>query len=98
MAAKYFVGVNAQTNDHHAVHKEGCPFLPEERKRIYLGEFRCGSEAIREGRRYFSRTKGCLFCSKEKNRNEKNYVLHKLKDSSTIPAKCWQESMVCCLN
>jgi hypothetical protein len=65
MSAKYYVAVRPQINENHAVHKEGCPFLPDDNKRIYLGEFSSGKDAVREGQRHFIRTKGCIFCSKE---------------------------------
>ena len=61
------MAVRPQTNDCHAVHKEGCPFLPDDGKRIYLGEFNSGMEAIKESQSHFSKTKGCIFCSKEKH-------------------------------
>ena len=63
---KYYVAIRPQINEYHAIHKEGCPFLPDEEKRIYLGEFNSGMEAVKESQSHFSKTKGCIFCSKEK--------------------------------
>ena|SRR5450759_1607242 len=65
MVEKYYVAIRPQTNEQHAVHKEGCPFLPDDEKRIYLGVFNSGKDAVREGQRHFDRTNSCLFCSKE---------------------------------
>ncbi|MGD0343070.1 MAG: hypothetical protein ABSA76_15325 [Bacteroidales bacterium] len=71
MAAKYYVAIRPQTNEHHAVHKEDCPFLPDDEKRIYLGMFGSGMDAIEEGQRHFPRTTICRFCLKE-HLSEKN--------------------------
>jgi len=65
MISKYYVAIRPQTNKHHAVHKEDCPFLPDAGKRIYLGMFNSDKDALTEGQRHFIRTKCCLFCSKE---------------------------------
>ncbi len=62
---KYYVAVRPQTNEIHSVHKEGCPFMPDEEKRIYLGSFKSGNEAGMEGRKYYSNSHGCMFCAKE---------------------------------
>jgi hypothetical protein len=65
MVTKYYVAIRPQTNDYHSVHKENCPFLPDDKKRIYLGQFDSGHDAIKEGKRHFDKTKCCLFCLKE---------------------------------
>lgn len=62
---KYYVSVKAQTNEMHSVHREGCPFMPDEEKRIYLGLFPSGNEAGIESRKYFYKSHGCRFCAKE---------------------------------
>ena len=103
MIAKYYVAVRPQTNENHAVHKEGCPFLPDDDKRIYLGEFISGYEAVSESQHFFSKTKGCLFCSRD----------HKIPDRA-LSSLLWSEngneagklelpvsyhqSRICCLN
>jgi hypothetical protein len=63
--AKYYAAVRPQTNGYHAVHKEGCPFLPEIEKRIYLGELSSGRDAFKESRLHFKKTEGCIFCCSE---------------------------------
>lgn len=65
----YYVAVRPQTNEYHSVHKEGCPFMPEESKRIYLGSFGSGKEAGYEGKKIFSRSAECRFCSKPHSDN-----------------------------
>ena len=65
MAAKYYVALRPQTNGLHTLHKEHCPFLPEDEKRIYLGIFASSRDAIMEGRRHFSGANVCRFCLKE---------------------------------
>ncbi len=74
MTDKYWVAKRPGNNEDHAVHKEDCPFLPDDDKRIYLGEFSSCEDAIREGHRYFGSTNGCIFCSKEHNvQKEKSF-------------------------
>jgi hypothetical protein len=65
MTAKYYVAIRPQTNDRHIVHKEGCPFLPEAEKRIYLGLFCSCHQAENEGQKHFASTGSCPFCLKE---------------------------------
>lgn len=60
----YFLAVRPQLNEFHAVHKDGCPFMPEDNKRIYLGTFGSEREAGIAAKQYFSRSSECRFCSK----------------------------------
>lgn len=64
-AERYYVAIRPQTNEVHSVHREGCPFMPEDGKRIYLGIFPTGNEAGKESRKYFDNSHGCRFCAKE---------------------------------
>lgn len=59
----YYLAVRPQLNEFHAVHKDGCPFMPEDGKRIYLGTFGSEREAGIEAKQYFSRSSECRFCS-----------------------------------
>jgi len=86
MVAKYYLAIRPQTNKNHAVHKEGCPFLPDAEKRIYLGIFNSGQEALTEGYRYFSRTHSCLFCSKELQPKKRLPVFSEIEVSGNIQA------------
>jgi hypothetical protein len=99
MGSKYYVSVRPQTNDHHAVHKEGCPFLPEDGKRIFLGEFRTGMEAEISGNMHFRKAKQCRYCCKDFARNEKASVPVMIRESvsSAKPALFYQ-GMICCIN
>ena len=65
MSTTYFVAVRPQSNEHHTVHKEGCPFMPDDSKRIYLGHFQSPGDALNAGKRHFDKSDSCRFCSKE---------------------------------
>ena len=103
MYAKYYVAVRPQTNDLHAIHREECPFLPDDGKRIYLGSFKSGNEAVTKGHLHFERTEGCLFCCKENTLSTETQDVLQLADINTglsglqIPVSV-QQSMFCCLN
>lgn len=99
MIAKYYVAVRPQTNELHAVHKEGCPFLPDDEKRIYLGVFNSVRDAIREGQQHFYNTNSCLFCSEE----HKTYGNKPIPYKRVIPAEpqislSFNHNLLCCLN
>lgn len=85
LSTKYYVGIRPQTNEHHAVHREDCPFLPDEEKRIYLGMFNSAQDAIIEGQLYFDRTNSCLFCLKEHQQEEKKPVFSDINNTGNIP-------------
>lgn len=60
----YRVNKNAQANGDHEVHKSGCSFMPEQEKRIYLGDFLyCGS-AVAQAKTYYTQVNGCYYCAK----------------------------------
>ena len=90
MITKYYLAVRPRTNKNHAIHKEGCPFLPDDEKRIYLGKFGSGQEAMTEGRKHFTRTHCCLFCANEHKKDAR----HMAHDALGIMDK----ALVCCLN
>jgi hypothetical protein len=102
MATKYYVGLKQRTNAIHPVHTEGCPFIPEKEKRIYLGEFRSAQEAILEGRHYFSMADGCPFCCKKQDVHEKisqiSRVYHELIPVNLHIPVSFHQSMLCCLS
>lgn len=62
--SKYYVNRRPLFSGYYAIHKEDCPFLANEEKRIYLGEFNSCQEAVNMGRKHFIKSNGCLFCSK----------------------------------
>jgi hypothetical protein len=101
--AKYYVAVRPQTNDHHAVHKEGCPFLSENDKRIFLGKFGSGRDAIKESRLHFKNTECCLFCSKEIKIFNNEQVPFNLTNEDMIAKELrmpvsFHQSLLCCVN
>jgi hypothetical protein len=87
MVAKYYVVIRPQTNERHIVHKEGCPLLPEDEKRIYLGLFFSCHLAISEGQKHFSKTGICPFCLKEYHYKMNEYVPAKSTSKEHIPAR-----------
>lgn len=103
MVAKYYVAVRPQTNDYHAVHKEGCPFLHDDARKIYLGLFKSGEEAMSESRHSFDRTENCLFCCKEEKVNRENKVKTERMVTDPVPVRLQisvssHQGMFCCLN
>jgi hypothetical protein len=103
MIKKYYVAVRPQTNDVHAVHEEGCPFLPDDGKRIFLGHFKSGQDAIRMGEMYFPETGSCLFCCKESISIPDNSAGSKWSGKDIVSLKpeipvSYLQSMFCCLN
>ena len=103
MGANYYVAVRPRINENHAVHKEGCPFLTNDEKRIYLGAFKSDQDAMSEGHRHFAMTKGCLFCCKEKESGDRTTSQSIWYGKGIIPVrlhiqKSYHQSLFCCLN
>jgi hypothetical protein len=69
-AKKYYVATRPQTNHIHSIHSEGCPFMPDDNKRIYLGAYSSVDDARREGRKYYQSSCACRFCLKDNSKNE----------------------------
>ncbi len=63
--AKYYVNKNAQQNGDHEVHKLGCSFMPNVENRKYLGEFSNCKGAVKEAKKYYSKSNGCYYCSRD---------------------------------
>ncbi|MFZ6009273.1 MAG: hypothetical protein ACOYXT_02900 [Bacteroidota bacterium] len=61
--ADYYVNNIAQTNGDHEVHKEGCQWMPSNKK--YLGNFSNCTEAVRAAKKTYSKSNGCNTCSRE---------------------------------
>lgn len=74
MPVTYFVATRPQSNEHHTVHKEGCPFMPDDSKRIKLGQFKSTFDALNEGRRHYTKSDSCRFCSKEHHSDVHKYT------------------------
>jgi hypothetical protein len=103
MISKYYVAIRPQTNEHHAVHKEGCPFLPDYKKRIYLGAFNSDLDAVMEGQRHFNKSNSCLFCFKEHKAHREHPMLYKPANKGIILVESqkslsYYQNMISCLN
>jgi hypothetical protein len=59
----YYVNTNAQANGDHEVHESGCTFMPDASNRKFLGDFQSCHAAVRESKRYYSKSNGCFYCS-----------------------------------
>lgn len=84
MTEKYFIGIRPQTNESHSIHKEGCPFMPVDEKRIFLGTFRTAHDAASEGKKHFNKSDSCLFCSKEHHPSESEPAFSKTEVTASF--------------
>jgi hypothetical protein len=103
MTAKYYVAVRPRINKCHAVHKEGCPFMADDEKRIFLGEFASNHDAVKAGRRHFYSSEGCGFCSKEQKVPDVKIMPYELIEKELIPAELegsssFHQGLVYCVN
>jgi hypothetical protein len=103
MVAKYYVAGRPRTNDYHAVHKEGCPFLHDNGKNILLGLFKSGQDAMRESHLSFTRTEKCIFCCREEKTARENPIPKVHKGPDTVPVRLrtpvsYHQGMFCSLN
>jgi len=103
MVEKYYVAIRPQTNEMHSVHKAGCPFLPENVKRIYLGLFQSDRDANLESQHYFTETTNCSFCCKEHKAPEEKFSFldRSRKELQTIKQQIpvsYHQIMLCCLS
>jgi hypothetical protein len=85
--ASYYVAVRPQTNELHSVHREGCPFMPDDSKRIFLGNFPTGDDALMEGQKYYRGSTKCRFCSKEHSKEITEPALAVIDDNAFIPSE-----------
>jgi hypothetical protein len=83
--SRYFVSVMPRTNDYHQIHKDGCPFLPEKEKRILLGQFDSGKEALIEGKSFFRKSECCRFCLKEQQQEIKEMIFSEIVFAENYP-------------
>ena len=103
MPVTYFVAIRPQSNEHHTVHKEGCPFMPDDSKRIKLGEFKSAFDALNEGKSHFKMSDSCRFCSGEHHSdvNKNTYPQLFLPESLLTLEKLannWDSALQCCVN
>lgn len=102
MEARYYVALKPRTNETHPIHKEGCPFLSDDEKRIYLGMFRSGDDALKKGKTHFLNSCRCPFCSKDiKSADDKSIRYDKIQMSrisiEMLP-ESYNQSLFCCIN
>jgi hypothetical protein len=67
------------------VHKEGCPFLPEKEKRIYLGVYMKGGDALGEARSFINNSESCRFCMKEELPVKKEMIFDEIGYAVNFP-------------
>lgn len=98
MSSSYFVAIRPQSNEHHTIHKEGCPFMPDDRKRIFLGNFHSTFDALSAGKKHFSETDNCRFCSQEHHHEVHSPAVTLNLISAERMTAGWENAFQCCLN
>lgn len=83
--SKFYVDVKPRTNSYHMVHKEGCPFLPEKEKRIYLGVYMKGGDALSEARSFLNKSECCRYCMKEENPDKIELIFDEIGYAINFP-------------
>lgn len=63
MKSNYYVNKIAQSNGDHEIHKETCFYFPSSQNRQYLGAFESCQDAVKESKKTYSTTNGCIHCS-----------------------------------
>ena len=63
--AKYCVNKSTDNEGDHEVHKEGCPWWPEAKNRIDLGNHSNCKDAVERAKEYYSNVNGHKYCSEE---------------------------------
>jgi len=103
MTEKYFISTRPSIRGYHYVHKQGCPFLPELRRRVSLGVFQSSPEAVIEGRRYFRTADCCPFCLKESiDMKRKTFTVTQvdpdLISSARLKKATWESLIFCSIS
>jgi hypothetical protein len=62
---KFYLDPKSLSNGLFSVHRDGCPFLPESNKRIYLGKFDFPEDAVTSAKIICLNSDGCNFCLRE---------------------------------
>lgn len=77
MELYYYVDKQTGFNGNHVVHATGCPFLPSDNARLFLGTFYTPNAAIQQARKFYPGALGCEHCcpvTVKKNLNYQNSV------------------------
>lgn len=61
--ANYYVNNRSQPNGDHEVHKEGCNYMPSDKK--YLGSHMNCRDAVKEAKKTYPKSNGCYWCSRD---------------------------------
>ena len=59
----YYVNNKSQSNGDHEVHKDGCQWMPSDRKS--LGNYTSCAPAVAEAKKTYRTANGCKTCSNE---------------------------------
>ncbi|MFT6068957.1 MAG: hypothetical protein ACJAT2_003617 [Bacteriovoracaceae bacterium] len=59
---RFFIHKASATNTDQRVHKAGCPKMPLEKHRVFLGGFNSTRAAINEAKESYPDAKGCEIC------------------------------------
>lgn len=62
---RYYVSTQARQNGFHEVHQADCNFLPDASHLLFLGFFNQCQNAIKEAKKHYPQSSGCLYCLKE---------------------------------
>lgn len=82
---KLFLVIAPQTNGYHSLHRDGCPFMPDENKRIDLGRLFTGRNVIAEGQKYFEKVNVCRFCLQDHSEDELHPVFSEPTTRNYLP-------------
>jgi len=63
--AWYYVCTHPQTNGNHEIHRDGCPEMPSQKYRTYLGDYASCKPAANKAKASYPHINGCTTCSPE---------------------------------
>jgi hypothetical protein len=103
MKESFFINLKPGVSVKHFIHRSNCPFLPDERNRVSLGSFRSAREALMDGRKYFTGTESCPFCSKDQDTNKEQHSSAELHGNHDHVTFCtldssWESAMFTTVN
>jgi len=103
MCKKYFIGIKPGSGGFHIIHHEECPFVPEEHKRIFLGNFISSHDAETAGTKFFRKLYRCPFCSKGHIKSRNGIADHFLNIAGgSVSFKqvtpTWESALMCGVN
>ena len=66
LVSRYYITTKVRSDDRHAIHKENCPFIANDKNLLFLGHFMSSDDAVAEGHKHYDHSKCCRFCIPEK--------------------------------